>query len=143
MDVLEFIIYSWSSEAITYLKIPCDLWFFSPIKYIFRLKSLFQVSYYVFQYFFFIYVVLISKINNCVYEIISFHFTILSITVLHSHFLSLNVHLKHALHAAGLFLEMPFAMTWRDLDGIMLSEIRKKNTVWFHLEVEYKNRINE
>ena len=35
---------------------------------------------------------------------------------------------------------MPFAATWMDLEGIMLSEIsqRKKNTVWYHLHVESK-----
>ena len=35
---------------------------------------------------------------------------------------------------------LPFAATWMDLEGIMLSEIsqRKTNTVWYHLHVESK-----
>ena len=36
---------------------------------------------------------------------------------------------------------LPFAATWIDLEGILLSEIRqteKTNTVWYHLYVEYK-----
>ena len=35
---------------------------------------------------------------------------------------------------------MPFAATWMDLEGIMLSEIsqKKTNTVWHHLYVESK-----
>ena len=35
---------------------------------------------------------------------------------------------------------LPFAATWMDLEGIMLSEIsqRKTNTVWYHLYVESK-----
>ena len=35
---------------------------------------------------------------------------------------------------------LPFAVTWMDLEGIMLSEIRQKktNTVWYHLRVESK-----
>ena len=40
---------------------------------------------------------------------------------------------------------MPFAATWMDLEGIMLSEIsqRKTNTVWYHLYMESKkcNRL--
>ena len=35
---------------------------------------------------------------------------------------------------------LPFAATWMDLEGIVLSEIsqRKTNTVWYHLYVESK-----
>ena len=35
---------------------------------------------------------------------------------------------------------LPFATTWMDLEGIMLSEIceTKTNTVWYHLYVESK-----
>ena len=35
---------------------------------------------------------------------------------------------------------LPFAATWLDLEGIMLSEISqwKINTVWYHLYVESK-----
>ena len=35
---------------------------------------------------------------------------------------------------------LPFAATWMDLEGIMLSEIsqRKTNTVWYNLYVESK-----
>ena len=35
---------------------------------------------------------------------------------------------------------LPFAGTWMDLEGIMLSEIsqRKTHTIWFHLYVESK-----
>ena len=35
---------------------------------------------------------------------------------------------------------LPFATTWMDLEGIMLSEIsqRKSNTVLYHLYVEFK-----
>ena len=35
---------------------------------------------------------------------------------------------------------MPFAATWMDLEGIMLSEIsqKKTNTVWHHLYAESK-----
>ena len=35
---------------------------------------------------------------------------------------------------------LPFAATWMDLEGIMLSEIsqRKTNTIWYHLYVESK-----
>ena len=35
---------------------------------------------------------------------------------------------------------LPFAATWMDLEGIMLSEMsqRKTNTVWSHLYVESK-----
>ena len=40
---------------------------------------------------------------------------------------------------------LPFATTWMDLQGIMLSEIsqRKTNTVWYHWHVKYKkyNRL--
>ena len=37
---------------------------------------------------------------------------------------------------------MPFATTWMDLEGIMLSEIsqRKTNTVCYQLYVEYKEK---
>ena len=37
---------------------------------------------------------------------------------------------------------MPFAATWMDLEGTMLSEIsqRKTNTVYYHLFVESKNK---
>jgi len=37
---------------------------------------------------------------------------------------------------------LPFATTWVDLEGIMLSEInqRKTNTLWFHPYVEFKKQ---
>ena len=37
---------------------------------------------------------------------------------------------------------LPFATTWMDLEGIMLSEIRhrKTNTVWFQLDVKSKQQ---
>ena len=40
---------------------------------------------------------------------------------------------------------LPFATTWMDLEGIMLSKIsqRKKNTIWFHLYMESEKLINE
>ena len=36
---------------------------------------------------------------------------------------------------------LPFAATWMDLEGIMLSETsqRKTNSVWYHLYVKSKN----
>ena len=35
--------------------------------------------------------------------------------------------------------EYPFALTWMELKGIMLSEIRQRKTnIWFHLYVEHK-----
>ena len=39
----------------------------------------------------------------------------------------------------------PFAKTWMDLEGIMLSEIgqRKTNAVWFHLYVETKKKAHK
>ena len=39
----------------------------------------------------------------------------------------------------------PFAATWIDFAGIMLSKInqRKKNTVFYHLYVETKNKTNQ
>ena len=33
---------------------------------------------------------------------------------------------------------LPFAVTWMDLGNIMLSEIRKMNTIWCHLYVKSK-----
>ena len=35
---------------------------------------------------------------------------------------------------------LPFAETWMDLEGIMLSETsqRKTNTVWYHIHMESK-----
>ena len=40
---------------------------------------------------------------------------------------------------------LPFATTWMDLEGIMLSEIyqTKTNTVWYHLYVEPKKETSE
>ena len=37
---------------------------------------------------------------------------------------------------------LPFATTWMDLEGVMLSEIsqRKTNTIWFHLHAESKTK---
>jgi len=37
---------------------------------------------------------------------------------------------------------LPFAKTWMELEGIMLSEIcqTKTNTVWFHFHVESKKQ---
>ena len=37
---------------------------------------------------------------------------------------------------------LPFAATWVDLEGIMLSEISQTNTVWYHIPVEPKNTTN-
>ena len=36
----------------------------------------------------------------------------------------------------------PFAMTWMELESIMLSEVshRKTNTIWFHSYVEFKKQ---
>ena len=33
-----------------------------------------------------------------------------------------------------------FATTWKDLEGIILSEINQRNTVWSHLYVEFKKQ---
>jgi len=35
---------------------------------------------------------------------------------------------------------LPFAITWTDLEAIILKEIKqkKRNTVWYHLHVESK-----
>ena len=40
---------------------------------------------------------------------------------------------------------MPFAATWMDLEGILLSETsqRKTNSVYYHLLVESKSKINK
>ena len=40
---------------------------------------------------------------------------------------------------------LPFAATWMDLKGVMPSEIsqRKTNTVWYHLYVESKKKIQQ
>ena len=37
---------------------------------------------------------------------------------------------------------LPFSTTWKDIKGIMLSEIRRRNTIslWFHLYVESKKQ---
>ena len=35
---------------------------------------------------------------------------------------------------------MPFAATWMDPKGIMLSEISQTNTTWFHLYVQSKKQ---
>ena len=46
-------------------------------------------------------------------------------------------------HSAIKKIELlPFAITWMDLKGIMLSEIsqRKTNILWPHLYVESKNK---
>ena len=31
---------------------------------------------------------------------------------------------------------MPFVVTWTDMEIIILSEVRKDNTMWYHLYVE-------
>ena len=41
---------------------------------------------------------------------------------------------------------LPFATTWMDIESIMLSEtsqMRKTNTIWFHLYVESKKQMNK
>ena len=39
---------------------------------------------------------------------------------------------------------LPFVTTWIDLKGIMLNvRLRKTNTIWFHLHVEYKKKTKE
>ena len=40
---------------------------------------------------------------------------------------------------------LPFMATWMDLEGIMLREIcqTKTNTIWFHLNVESKNKAKQ
>ena len=39
---------------------------------------------------------------------------------------------------------LPFATTWMDLEGIMLSEVRQRKiySIWFHLYTESKKKMS-
>ena len=38
---------------------------------------------------------------------------------------------------------MLYVTTWMDLEDTVLSEIKQKNTIWFHLYVESKKEMNK